>query len=244
MIVFIIIMGWTLIIHGGLTYLIIKKKEYSLISGFTNRSEQEQQELIGNGYIKALEKLLHITFYLLAITILLEFLPIPFGFEIGLGLFTLILLGGSVWLQTYEVPRKKKKMLWITGIISGFVIISILVLTSLSFIQNKAEVTGSGFKVSGMYGVEWHANDIEAVELLEELPEVIIKSNGFAMEGKMKGRFRLEDPYNGAILFVTKGEAPYLYIKSHEDDLFLTRKDASRTKELYNDLKEILHKED
>ncbi|MFB1050236.1 hypothetical protein [Paraliobacillus sp. JSM ZJ581] len=34
-----IIMAWTLLVYGGVTYLIVKKKAYGLMSGFSNRSD-------------------------------------------------------------------------------------------------------------------------------------------------------------------------------------------------------------
>jgi len=40
-----IVMCFVLVIHGGLTYLIVKKKKYSLLSGFANRPEQHMMRM-------------------------------------------------------------------------------------------------------------------------------------------------------------------------------------------------------
>ncbi|MBM7553574.1 DUF3784 domain-containing protein [Thalassobacillus pellis] len=236
-IVFLIVMGWTLIIHGGLTYLIVKKKEYGLISGFGTRPEEEKEYLRNSGYIEVLGKVLKITFYLLVLTVLMAFLPISYGFEIGLGLFLLVLMVGIVWNQRYEVPRKRKKMLWISGIVSVVTLLLVFGLMLLGFIENKVTIKNNTFIVSGIYGVEWEMKEIEGVELLEEMPEVIVKSNGFASAGHLKGRFRLEAPYEGAILFVTVGNPPYLYVKTRDDDLLLNRENSEETIKIYRQLK-------
>ncbi|MGG3681757.1 DUF3784 domain-containing protein, partial [Aeribacillus composti] len=76
-IVFLITMGFTLIIHGGLTYLVVKKQDYSLISGFYNRPEEEQQRLIENGYPQAIGRLLLYTFIILFISVILALWGCP-----------------------------------------------------------------------------------------------------------------------------------------------------------------------
>ena len=53
----IILFGWIAIILGGLTYLIFKKKDATLISGFSNRPKEEQEQLKKSGFIEALVKL-------------------------------------------------------------------------------------------------------------------------------------------------------------------------------------------
>ncbi|MGP4060689.1 DUF3784 domain-containing protein [Halobacillus sp. H74] len=235
-IVFIIVMGWSLIIYGGLTYLVVKKKEYGLLSGFGSRPEEEKEILIYNGYINALGKLLKYTFYLLVLSFLLGLSSVPFGFEVSIGIFSIVLMVGIVWVQRYEVPRKRKKMVWITGIISAATFMFICGLTVLGFMENEVIITEESFEVSGMYGVEWPMEEITSVELLDTMPEIIVKTNGFAAAGQLKGRFRLEDPYNGILLFVQKNEGPFLYVSSKDDHLILSRDESSRTKEIYESL--------
>ncbi|MBS4201810.1 DUF3784 domain-containing protein [Bacillus sp. FJAT-49732] len=238
-IIFIIVMGWALIIHGGLTYLIVKKKEYSLISGFLNRPKEEQEYLIQNGYMEALGNIFKITFYLFAATFIAGLLPIPYGFEIGLAIFLLALLGGLIWMQKYEVPHKRKKMYWITGGIMAVTIALVGGLTIAGWVDNEVTVNQENFKISGMYGVEWTIEDITSVELLEELPEVIMKSNGFAASGQLKGRFQLEEPYGSGLLFVNGKNKPYLYVTTKKDYLILNRKNSEDTKNIYESLLKV-----
>jgi len=235
-IAFFIIMGFTLIIHGGLTYLIIKKKEYSFISGFYNRPKEEQQQLIKNGYPQAVGKLLFFTFIILVVSVLLALFRVPYGFEAGLGLFVLVLLGGVVYIQKHEIAHKRKKNYWISGTISVIVIIFIVVLGYFGFQENEVVIDNDSLKVTGMYGVDWPIEDISEVKLLNELPEVIVKTNGFAAFGRLKGHFRLEEPYGGGKLFVHKGNNPYFYVAKGEDYIIINRKNSNETKKLYDKL--------
>lgn len=202
--IYIIVMGWTLIVIGGITYLFKKQKDFTFLSGFSNRPD-EKQYLKESGYLTAISNVLFTSFLILLITFIVGLFPIPWAFEIGFSIFIVHLMISLVWVQRYEVPHKRKKMYWIMGFISAGTIIFIAVITSLGFI-NKTEihVHEDTLEVTGMYGVEWDLADIERVELLDELPEVLIRMNGFSMPGVLKGHFKLEEPYGHGLLFVDR----------------------------------------
>ncbi|WP_281659193.1 DUF3784 domain-containing protein [Halobacillus sp. Cin3] len=223
-IAFSIAMGFALIITGGLTFLVGKRKEYGLISGFSSRPEEEKRILMENGYVKAVERLLFLLFLLFAGVFLMGLLPVPYGLEISLAVFLLVVLGGAVRVQMYEVPWKRKRSLWITSILGVLVISGIGILTYFSVMENDVTVTETHLEISGMYGLEWDLENIDQVTIEEELPEVILKSNGFAAAGQLKGRFRLEEPYGPAHLFIhDQNEGPFLYVQKGEEGLWLSR---------------------
>lgn len=234
----IILLGWVVIIYGGLTFLIVKKKDLTLISGFSNRPKEEQEQLVKSGFIEALSKLLIITFILFVTMYVLWIFSVPYSLEVGFSLFILVLLVGTVWIQRYEVPHKRKKMYWITGIISVMIVVPIVVLTYVGLSENEVTVSDDTLIVSGMYGIEWKLSDIESVELFDELPHVKVRTNGFAAGEHLKGRFLLEEPYGGGLLFVrTKTGPPYLYVATGDDYLIVNRSDAEETKLIYEALR-------
>ncbi|MRG87138.1 DUF3784 domain-containing protein [Salinibacillus xinjiangensis] len=236
MIIFTIIMGWTLLIYGGITYLLVKKKEYSLISGFYNRPEEEQSFLIENGYVKAMEKLLVYTFYLHVLAFLLTLLDVPFGAEISFGLFTIVLLAGVIYIQKFEVPHKRKKYFWISGSISVGTVLFLVIIIGLDYMDNEVIIEEETFKISGMYGGEWSVDEIEEVKLLEELPKVIVRTKGMATSNLLKGNFRLEEPYGKGKLFIEKGHKPYLYVSNGDDYVIINREEAGMVEELYDQI--------
>lgn len=236
MIVFTIIMGWTLLIYGGITYLIVKKKEYSLISGFYNRPEEEKKYLIEHGFLDKLGKVLTQSFFLLLLAFLLTLFKVPFGGEIGFGLFILHMFIGLVYVTIFEVPHKRKKYMWVISIIFSVTIIFIGVIYGLGQIENDVTVTDDQLIISGMYGVEWSLDEIDEVKILDELPEIIARTNGFSTSSMLKGKFRLEDPYGTGRLFVKKGEKPYLYISKDDEFIILTRDDKAIVEQIYKDI--------
>lgn len=233
----IILLGWVGIILGGFTYLTVKKKDSTLISGFSNRPKEEQEQLKKNGYVGAVGKLLLATFIIYVVTYVLWIFSVPYILEVGFSILLLGVLFGTIWLQRYEVPHKRKKMYWIMGILTFVVVVSIGVLTYFGLLENNVTIEDEMLIVSGMYGVEWKLSEIETVELLDDLPNVKVKTNGFATEGQLKGRFLLEKPYDGGLLYVrTKAGPPYLYVTTADDYFILNRTDEQETKTLYETL--------
>lgn len=234
----IILLGWVAIILGGLTYLVKKKKDATLISGFSNRTKEEQEYLKQSGYIEAVGNYLLISFIIFLATYILWIFSVPYSMEVGLSILLIVVLAGMIWLQRYEVPHKRKKMYWITGSITAVLVCFLVGLTYVGLKENQVTVEDGKFVVSGMYGVEWDLEDVEEVKLLDELPRVIVKTNGFATEGHLKGRFRLESPYEGGLLFVrVKDGSPYLYVETKDGDyVILNRSDGKETERLYKQL--------
>ncbi|MGP4041632.1 DUF3784 domain-containing protein [Gracilibacillus sp. D59] len=236
LIIFVIIMGWTLIIYGGITFFIVKKKHNYLISGFSNRPKEEQEYLEQNGYINAMGKLLTYTFYLLAISFVLGLFSVPYGFEISLTLFMIILFAGIIWIQRYEVPHKRKKNYWIIGIVAPVTLILITGLSISGFTENDITVEDGYLVISGMYGEEIPFQDINQVEKINQLPEVIAKTNGFAMTNRLKGEFRMEGYSETVTLFISGDANPYLVIETEKGTIIFNRDTEAEIDRLYQQL--------
>ncbi|PKR77276.1 hypothetical protein CEY16_11095 [Halalkalibacillus sediminis] len=234
--IFLIVMGFALLIHGGLAYLIVKKKEYSLLSGFSNRPEEEKEYLKSSGYTDAVEKMLKYTFYFLLFITIAGVVQVPYIFEIGIALFLIVIMSWTIYIQKYEVPRKRKKAYWLTGSITGVVFIGVAVLTYVGLKDPVVTIDDESFEVSGVYGVEWELEEVEEVQLLDELPEVIARTNGFAFSGVLKGNFLLEKPYGGGKLFVRTESSPYLYVESQEEYLIVNHKSKEITEGWFDEL--------
>lgn len=133
--IYIITMGFTLISFGGITYLFKKKKDFSLLSGYSKRPEEEKQYLQESGYLKAMSNVFFTSFWIILVTFIVGLFPIPWAFEIGMSVFIIYLMIGFIWVQRYEVPHKRKKMYWLSGILSGGTLIFIAVIATLGFIN-------------------------------------------------------------------------------------------------------------
>jgi hypothetical protein len=95
----------------------------------------------------------------------------------------------------------------------------------------------TSFEITGMYGDEWTYSEIESVELLDEMPELTWKQNGFGLSTMAKGQFKVKD-YGSSLLFIHKGSAPYLYIETESEKIFINSKNPEHTKRWYQLLAE------
>ncbi len=236
LIIFLIIMGWTLLIYGELTFLVVKKKDYFLLSGFANRPEEEQAYLKQNGYIEAVGKLLMVTFSLLALSFLLGVFSVPYGFEVGMAIFLIVLLAGTLWLQRYEVPRKRKRNYWLIGIITGIIVIFIAFLSIFGYQENDMVVVDNTLVIEGMYGDNIPIDQINKVEKIDQLPEITAKTNGFAMSNRLKGKFLTEKSEESIRLFIAGKSSYYVTVETEEGLIIFNRENESELDKLYQQL--------
>lgn len=241
--IYILVMGWATIIYGGLTYIIVKKKDLVLLNGYGKRSAEEKKYLHEHGYIRAVNRLLTYTFWLFFATFIVGLFPIPFGFEVGITLFTVVLLAGLVWIQRYEVPHKRKRMYWISGSLAIGTIVFVGWIAMDSFTDNSFHITEDTLEVTGPYGFEWELSAIEEIDLLDGLPEVRLKTNGTSIGGLAKGKFRLEEPYGtGRLLIQNAGKTnDVIYLQTTDDFVMISRKTDEDTMDLYERLKKAIH---
>ncbi|MCT8136760.1 DUF3784 domain-containing protein [Anaerobacillus sp. CMMVII] len=86
-------------------WLILKKEMYGLISGFAMKSEEEQQELINNGYPQASAKGLLNSGYILLIGLLLALFKVPFVIELSWAVMLVYLFGYLLSINKLEAKK-------------------------------------------------------------------------------------------------------------------------------------------
>ncbi|WP_226682506.1 DUF3784 domain-containing protein [Sutcliffiella horikoshii] len=218
-------------------WAIVKKEAYGLISSFRSRPRGEQEELIQNGYPQKTGKLLIGTAIVLLIMLPLLFTSFPYALEAQIGVMVVLLMGGFIYLSKYEVANKRKKSYIISTSIAVVSFTVLFVIFYVGFQEAKLILKEDSFEISGVYGDEWSYEDITQVELLEEMPEVLLRTNGYGMQSISKGHFKVKN-YGSSLLFIYKGHSPYLLIETNDDTIFINAKDAEKTKDWYYQLVE------
>ncbi|QNR25342.1 DUF3784 domain-containing protein [Croceimicrobium hydrocarbonivorans] len=85
--------------------------------------------------------------------------------------------------------------------------------------------------ISGMYGADFEIDDIESIRLVDELPPITSKVNGFAMAPVFKGYFRTKAGDRVKLLVLSKA-SPLLYIQlKNGEELYYVPEDRSAEKE-------------
>ena len=91
--------------------------------------------------------------------------------------------------------------------------------------------------VPGMYGDEWSIKDIKRLELMDEMPEVLARTNGVGLPTLSKGHFKVKD-YGKSLLFIQKGSSPYIYIELEKRRIFINDNDSEQTIKWFKELQE------
>jgi hypothetical protein len=219
-------LGWT----------IQKKEAYWLISGFAQRTKEEQALLIANGLPQRTGKLLIATSVGLLFLLPLALTPFKYAIEVQFGFMIVFLLGGLINLSRYEVPHKSKRSYLIS--ISLFVVVigSLSYLFLLGYQDYRFIIKDDSFEITGMYGDEWKFEEIKKVELLEKMPKVTVKQNGFGTVSMSKGVFSVKG-YGSSLLFIKKGLSnDILFIETEKKKIFINGKNNNETRNWFERL--------
>lgn len=124
-----------------------------------------------------------------------------------------------------------------TGMIIGVVVISVsavgITILMLSGTRSpQFEVTGNQLNISGMYGLDVEVN---SVKLLEKIPPIKMKTNGFSLGENKRGNFNLEE-FGQCKLFIESMAGPFIYIETNDKPIIISTQSRAKTEELLTEL--------
>jgi hypothetical protein len=97
-------------------------------------------------------------------------------------------------------------------------------------------MTGDTFSTgSGFYGVDVPLAEIQRVDLVDALPPIQSRTNGFAAGGLLRGHFRLEEWGSGG-LFINRNSPPYVVVRMRQTFVVVNFADPAATRDLYERL--------
>lgn len=211
------------------------KKIYWLLSGFDGRPEEEKRQLIENGLPQKTGGMMIAVAAGMLILLPLSWTSFQHSMEVQFGFMIFFLMGGLIYLSRYEVPHKRKRSYMINSALALVVIGFITCLLFLGYQGYELVIKEETFEITGMYGREWKIDDITTFELMEKMPQVTWKQNGFGMTNMAKGYFTVKD-YGSSLLFIRKN-SPYIYIKVKEKNIFINGETPDQTLVWYDQLK-------
>lgn len=226
MILLFLLLGWAMTM----------REAYWLLSGFATRPKEEQEELIANRYPQRAGKLIIATAVGMLLLMPLYWTSFSYTFEIQFGFMLVFLMGGLIYLSKYEVPKKRKRSYLISTSLFVIVMGGLGVLEYVAYKDYELIAHEQSFEITGVYGDQWSYQDIKKVELLDEMPEVTFKQDGFGMSTVAKGRFKVKD-YGSSLLFIRGDASPCIYIETGNRKIFINAKTSKQTLEWYEELK-------
>jgi hypothetical protein len=99
------------------------------------------------------------------------------------------------------------------------------------------EISTFRFQVgTGLHGADLPLADIQSVTLVDALPPILVRTNGFASGGLLRGNFTLEQWGSGK-LFINRNVPPYVVVRMPDTFVAVNFENPDRTRELYEELK-------
>ncbi len=129
----------------------------------------------------------------------------------------------------------------------GLIMIAIILILTFGFIIGllaygsaplKIFINNDLIQIKGMYGTDIEAKNIKEIILADRIPRILIRTNGYALGGVLKGHFKLEEIGTGRLFFEEVRSRQYLVFYLNESFIIINFKDVNKTREFFNELKE------
>lgn len=158
---------------------ISKYKCYWLISGYNTQSKEEKARVDIEELAKHMGKMC----YLIALLIFTGVVVSEY-FEMSILPFVMILIvivfGYFIYMQKFDHNKKSKTEI-IVMIVIGFITFSVLIITfSFGNEPNKLIVKDEAIIIEGSYGVTLKKSDIKSIDIVDNIPEIKYRSNGYS----------------------------------------------------------------
>jgi len=133
--------------------------------------------------------------------------------------------------QKYDHNKGRHKI--INYIFLGVVFIFVIGMMSRHYVSTKEIFDGERITFTGSYGFDLNISDIETIELVDEIPEIKIRTYGISTGYINRGWFNLES-WGKCRLLMTSNNPPFLIITKNDGErIIINNKEKSRTENIY-----------
>ncbi len=210
-----------------------KYKCYWLISGYNTASKEKKQKIDIENTGKIIAKMS----YIVAAINFLGALAAYFfqaSKSILISIFLmLIVIFYYVWKAQKYDHSSNAKVAKIILVVTMVLVVGINI--PIFYAANKSsdvEVSKDSIKITGTYGRTITKESITEIKLIDNIPEIKIKTNGIGLGKIQKGNYKLEG-INKGVLFLENNDGPFIQITTKSYTVFINYKDDSKTLDIY-----------
>lgn len=202
-------------------FLVTKNNARYILSGYNTMSEQQRSLVDIDGYLRFFKQFhLFLGISVFALVIGAGVVNANFAAVI-LGTYPLLAYSYFVIKGNKYFPDIKNRKIW-TKVTVGILFLTTCGVGYLFFngFKNSAILLEEdNLEITGMYGEKISRDEILDVKLVDALPTITMKSNGFAAGDFRKGYFKTKDRKT-VKLFVNKKEKQILLLNTMEGDIY------------------------
>lgn len=223
----------------AIAFIVTENNAKYLLSGYNTMSEEERKKVNIKEYIPYFKKF-HI---FLGVSFLVLGLALTYFIdEIAGGIFIMVypILAYIYFIVTSSKYSKGLSTKWNKAgiIILIGALIFVIGLLGYGFKENRLSFNPDIVEFEGSYGETLNRSEIKSIELVDQLPKISSKTNGFALGTISKGYFKLE---NGEVikLILNSDSKPYiLFTKLNGQKIYYSAKRKSN-REVMDAIKKI-----
>ncbi|WP_254413054.1 DUF3784 domain-containing protein [Dyadobacter diqingensis] len=215
-------------VFGLIAFTVTKKNARYLLSGYNTMSESQRAMVDIDGYLHFFKRFHLILSSSLLLLVLLTGLISKNLAGIIMGTYPLLAYGYFIVKSRkyFSKVRNEKKSTVIALAILGATVLFVGALSYAGFKNSQIVFDKNSLEITGMYGKKFERAKILDVKLVNSLPEITMKSDGFAAGDFSKGYFRTKDRKT-VRLFVNKQETPMLLLNTTEGEIYFSSSEKS-----------------
>ncbi|MCM4150401.1 DUF3784 domain-containing protein [Arenibacter sp. N53] len=226
----------------AMAFLVTKNNAKYLLSGYNSMNEVEREKVDLRSYIPYFKKFhlfLGSSFILLGL--LLHFVIGETASGIFMGVYPILAYVYFMWGSSKYWQGSSNK--W--NKIGIYVLVSTLILVvglfAMGFKENHIIISSNSIQFQGSYGESLGPSEIKSVSLVNELPKITSKSNGFAIGNIRKGYFNTSAGEKVKLILNSDSKAYLLITKATGDKIYFSAKEKPSI-DIYNELKNAFPK--
>jgi hypothetical protein len=226
----------TSLLFVAIGFIVDEKNAKYLLSGYNTMNEEDRQKVDMGVYIpyfRHFHIFLGISFLILA-TALTYLISENAG---GIFLAVYPILAYIYFIVTSSKYSKERSAKWNkSGVfILMAALLFVVALLGYGFKENKLTYDSNRIEFNGSYGESLTQSEIRSVELVNQLPEITLKTNGFALGTIKKGYFKIDNGEIVKIILNSDNKPLILFTKTDGKKIYYSAKDKSN-KEVVNEV--------
>ena len=223
----------------AMAFLITENNSKYLLSGYNTLSESERTKVDIKSYLPYFKKFhLYLGISFIVIGLLLHYAVGESASGIFIGVYPI--LAYIYFMRESNKYWKGSSSQW--NKIGLYVLVATLILVvgllAMGFKENKVIISTNNIEFQGSYGEILNASEIQSVALVDHLPKITSKTNGFAMGSIKKGYFKTNKGENVKLILNSESKAYLLFTKTNGDKIYFSAKEKPSL-DLYNELKNV-----
>jgi signal transduction histidine kinase len=222
----------------AIAFVVNQNNAKYLLSGYNTMSEVERQNFDIKSYMPYFRKFhIFLGVTLLIISLILYYFVNSDWSGIFLGTYPILAYFFFIWKSNQFSKSKKQNLKTYVWMAVMFLLFLAIIYGFKSSLKNNEIIVGTKkIEITGAYGTTINICDLKSVELIDKLPEISTKINGFALETIKKGFFRTVTHEKVKLLINSKKTPVILFITNDNQKIYYASKDKSN-QEIYNEVK-------